>query len=138
MAEPVAPDELVVGRAATVATAFERVKAGGRGVAVVVDEGGGVAGTLTDGALRRAALRWPSLDVPVTDVMSRRPVVAGVDDGDDEVRALLTAHRLPAVPVVDDGRLVGLRSSDEFDGLRGPAPVAVVMVGGRGQRLRPL
>jgi dTDP-glucose pyrophosphorylase len=138
VAEPVVPEDLVVGRAATVGAAFARVKGGGRGLAVVVDEDGRVVGTLTDGALRRAALSAPSLDVPVTSVLSRRPIVADVGDGEDEVRALLAAHRLPAVPVVDGGRLVGVRTADEFDGLRGPAPVAVVMVGGRGKRLRPL
>jgi dTDP-glucose pyrophosphorylase len=138
VAEPVAPEELVLDRAATVAAAFERVRSGGRGLAVVVDEDGRVVGTVTDGALRRAAMASPSLDAPVTGVLSRHPVVADVADGDEVVRALLGAHRLPAVPVVDGGRLVGLRTAEEFDGLRGPAPVAVVMVGGRGKRLRPL
>jgi NDP-sugar pyrophosphorylase family protein len=104
----------------------------------VPDDEGRVTGTLTDGALRRAALSSPSLDVPVTGVLSRRPVVADVGDGDEDVRSLLAAHRLPAIPVVEDGRLVGVRSADEFDGLRGPAASAVVMVGGRGKRLRPL
>ena len=132
------PEQLVLAGAATVAAAFERVKAGGRGLAVVLDDEGRVAGTLTDGALRRAALSSPSLDVPVTGVLSRRPVVADVGDGDEDVRSLLAAHRLPAIPVVEDGRLVGVRSADEFDGLRGPAASAVVMVGGRGKRLRPL
>jgi choline kinase len=138
VAEPVVPEQLVLAGAATVAAAFERVKAGGRGLAVVLDDEGRVAGTLTDGALRRAALSSPSLDVPVTGVLSRRPVVADVGDGDEDVRSLLAAHRLPAIPVVEDGRLVGVRSADEFDGLRGPAASAVVMVGGRGKRLRPL
>ncbi len=138
VAEPVVPDELVVSGSATVADAFERVRAGGRGLAVVVDGSGRVTGTVTDGALRRAALDDPALAAPVADVMSRRPAEVDLAAGDAEVRALLAATRLPAVPVVDEGRLVGLRSADEFDGLRGAAPVAVVMVGGRGKRLRPL
>jgi dTDP-glucose pyrophosphorylase len=138
VAEPVVPEELVLRRDTTVATAFEQVKAGGRGVAVVLDADGRLAGTVTDGALRRAALSSPTLDVPVAAALSRHLVAVDAGAGDDEVRALLAAHRLPAVPVVDAGRFVGVRSADEFDGLRGPTPVAVVMVGGRGKRLRPL
>jgi dTDP-glucose pyrophosphorylase len=137
MAEPVVLADLVVPPTATLATAFDRVRAAGRGLVVVVD-GDVLVGTLTDGAVRRAALDRPSLDVPVGDVVSRRPVVVDPAAGDDEVRGLLASARLPAVPVVEGGRLVGLRTADEFDGLRGPAPIAMVMVGGRGKRLRPL
>ena len=78
MAEPVAPEELVLDRAATVASAFERVRSGGHGLAVVVDDDGRVVGTVTDGALRRAAMAAPALDVPLTGVLSRRAVVADV------------------------------------------------------------
>jgi dTDP-glucose pyrophosphorylase len=138
MAEPVALDQLVVTPGTTVAEAFDRVVAGGRGVVVVADDEGRAVGTLTDGSLRRAALGGAALDGPVGPLVSSRPVAADAGATDEEVRALLAAYRLPAVPLVESGRLVGLRSADEFDGLRGPAPVAVVMVGGRGKRLRPL
>jgi len=121
MAEPVVLDDLVVRPTDTLATAFHRLRAAGRGLVLVVD-GDGLVGTLTDGAVRRAALDRPSLDVPVGDVVSRRPVVLDAGAGDDEVRGLLASARLPAVPVVEGGRLVGLRTADEFDGLRGPAP----------------
>jgi NDP-sugar pyrophosphorylase family protein len=93
---------------------------------------------VTDGAIRRSALRDPTLQACVADVMSKNPVLAEPSTGEDRVARLLESHRLRALPVVDDGRLVGVRTLDEFPGLAPAAPVAVLMVGGRGERLRPL
>ncbi len=55
MAEPVVLADLVVPPTATLATAFDRVRAAGVGLVMVVD-GDVLVGTLTDGAVRRAAL----------------------------------------------------------------------------------
>ncbi len=119
--------------------AFERMQAAGHGLLVIGDdEAGHVLGTVTDSGLRRAALAHPALDAPVRLARTRQPVLAGPGDGDAEVRRLLVEHRLRAVAVVDGGRLVGVRSLDEFPDAAPPDPVAVVMVGGRGERLRPL
>jgi dTDP-glucose pyrophosphorylase len=118
--------------------AHDRIRADGRGLAVVVGRGGKVAGTVTDGAVRRAVLGGIGLDAPVEQVMSRRPVTSPKRASKRETRALLHRHRLRAVPIVDGGRLVGVRSLDELDEAPPRTPVAVVMVGGRGERLRPL
>jgi dTDP-glucose pyrophosphorylase len=107
----------------------------GRGLAVVV-RAGRVVGTVTDAQVRRAVLAGHSLDSPVDDVMSRRPVAVDPKATAKTVLDLLQAHRLRAVPVVDKGRLVGVRTLDDVKGTVAP-PTAVVMVGGRGQRLRP-
>ncbi|MGH7002634.1 MAG: alcohol dehydrogenase, partial [Alphaproteobacteria bacterium] len=40
---------------------------------IVVDGGGRLLGTVTDGDIRRAILRGRSLADPATDVMNRRP-----------------------------------------------------------------
>ena len=114
-----------------------RVRANGHGLLVVAGRGGKVAGTVTDGSLRRAVLAHGTQDVPLADVMSRTLVTVAPRTRAKDVAELLRAHRLRAVPVVDKGRLVGVRALDEVDDAR-PKPSAVVMVGGRGQRLRPL
>jgi NDP-sugar pyrophosphorylase family protein len=64
-------------------------------------------------------------------------VAAGPDASDESVGELLTAHRLRAVPIVDGGHLVAVRTLDEFPARAPTAPVAVLMVGGEGRRLRP-
>lgn len=107
----------------------------GRGLAVVV-RSGRVVGTVTDAQVRRAVLAGHPLDTPVEQVMSTKPITVGPKATTKAVLEVLHAHRMRSVPVVDKGRLVGLKSLEELKGAP-PAPSAVVMVGGRGQRLRP-
>jgi NDP-sugar pyrophosphorylase family protein len=74
----------------------------------------------------------------VEEVMSARPLTTSRRMPRKDVLALLRTHRLRSVPVVSDGRLTGVRSLDDLGAGTARAPVAVVMVGGQGQRLRPL
>jgi dTDP-glucose pyrophosphorylase len=119
----------------TLRVAIERIETTGRGMAVVV-KGGRIAGTVTDGQVRRAVLSGQTLDDPVEGVMTRKPVTIPPRTKAADVVELLHAYRLRAVPVVDKGKLVGLKSLDDVKAPL-PPPVAVVMVGGRGERLRP-
>ena len=103
---------------------------------VVVDDEHRVLGTVSDATLRRAVINGDGFDAPVRAVMNSAPVVAAAGASDQEVRELLTAHRLRSIALVEGDRLVGARSFEGFP----PAttePAAVVMAGGRGQRLRP-
>ncbi len=103
---------------------------------VVVDDGTGVLGTISDAILRRAVMNGVGLGSPVAAVMTTDPVVVDARASDEAVYELLKTHRLRSVPVVDDGRLVGARSFDGFPPVT-TEPAAIIMAGGRGQRLRP-
>jgi dTDP-glucose pyrophosphorylase len=128
---------LTVKRTDTLRTAHERMQANGRGVVVVVGRGNKVMGMLTDGAIRRAVLAGADMADAVDRVMSTDPLTTGKRTPRKDVVALLRAHRLRTVPVVTEGRLAGVRSLDDL-GTAARPPVAVVMVGGQGERLRPL
>jgi len=121
----------------TVGEALERLRTNGSGFGVVVGDGGELLGTVDDGAVRRAALKHTSLDMPVSVLASSRPLVAEKGDSDARILDLLRSYRVRAIPVVHGGRLVAVRTMDEFEAAT-PAPVGVVMAGGRGQRLSPL
>lgn len=122
----------------TVAVAMQAFRRNGRGVAAVVDAAGRVTGTVADADVRRAVLDGRSVEDPLARVASARPVLAGPDASDDEILDLMLSHRIACVPVVDDGRLVAVRTLDEWPAAVLPEPAAVVMAGGRGARLRPL
>ena len=123
----------------TVKDAFAAAAAGSDRLAVVVDDAARVMGVLTDGDIRRAALRGVGMDAPVGDLLSAAPLLCTPQQSDDEVREILRAHRLPALAVVDDqSRLVGVRRMADLDPAAVAAAVGVLMVGGRGERLRPL
>ena len=122
----------------TVDEATSRLRRAPWGVAVVLGEDRRFLGTVTDFGIRLGKLSGVSIDAPVTEVMSSRPVVADASATDAEIMELLQLHRLRALPIVDEqGEVLGMRSLGQ-SAPPGPAPIAVIMAGGRGLRLRPL
>lgn len=120
------------------ATALQRLRRNRRGVAVVLDHADQVIGTVVDADIRRAVLNGRSVDDPVASVTCVSPVVAGPATGEEQLLELMLTHRIPCVPVVDEGRLVAVRGLDEWPAAARPQPTAVIMAGGRGARLRPV
>lgn len=102
----------------------------------VTDAEGKVTGTLTDGDIRRAILAGAGLDSPVTAAAKTdfRFVVAG----DIDVAALseCRSRGITLIPVLDaDGRLTDII---DLSAHRTKLPLdAVIMAGGKGERLRP-
>ncbi len=127
----------VVDGHASVAGAMERLRGNGRDLVVVTDDDGRVVGTVTDSDIRRFALSGGQLDAPVDAALSAKPAIVRVGLSDDELVRQLRSHRTRSLAVVEDGRLVEVRSIDAFP-YWSAAPAAVIMAGGRGQRLRPV
>jgi dTDP-glucose pyrophosphorylase len=131
--------ELTVRPDDTIRAAYERIRANGRGIVVVVGDRDQVCGTVSDGAIRRAVLAGIGIDDVVERIMSRQPLTLTARRATKkDVREMLSAHRTRSMPVVAENRLVGMRSLDDVDASVVRAPVGVVMVGGQGERLRPL
>src|SRR4051812_46331490 len=119
--------------------AFRAAGASGDRLAVIVDGDGRVTSTVTDGDIRRAVLAGHPLDAPLSAIVSPAPLLVRPDQPDDVVRDLFVRSGRSAVAVVDaDQRLVGVRRLADVAPDLAPAPVGVLMVGGRGERLRPL
>jgi NDP-sugar pyrophosphorylase family protein len=71
--------------------------------------------------------------------VSGAPLLLGADDTDSAVRDTFVRSGRSAIAVVDaDRRLVGIRRLADVAPDLAVAPVGVLMVGGRGERLRPL
>ena len=81
-----------------------------RGIAVLVDGAGGVAGVVTAGDLTRLMEREENVfAVPVRDVMTRTPKVAERDELASAVVFRMERHGIMAMPVVDPGgQVVGI------------------------------
>ena len=78
---------------------------------LLVTESGDVTGIVTErDYLRRVALEGRTEASPVREIMSSPLVVATVDTTIDECMALMTDRRVRHVPVVHEGRIVGLVS----------------------------
>jgi arabinose-5-phosphate isomerase len=78
-----------------------------RGLAVVVDGGGRVAGVMTGGDLTRLMERVDDiLSVQVREVMNRSPKLARRDELASAVVYRMETHGIMSMPVVDDGELL--------------------------------
>lgn len=101
-----------------------------------VDSDGRLAGSLTDGDIRRALLSGHSLSDRVKEICHHNCLV--IDKGSGEAATMAEArHRhIVLLPVVSDGRIVSLV---DLRRCRGMIPAdGVLMAGGAGERLRPL
>lgn len=101
-----------------------------------IDAGGFMAGTVTDGDVRRALIGGASLSDPVGSVMHRSYLAA--EPGDNICLSIAEGRRrrINILPVVEDHRVVGLL---DLRKMKTKLPIdAVLMAGGRGERLRPM
>lgn len=103
---------------------------------LAVDADGRMTGTLTDGDVRRALLGGVALNSPVSEAMHRNFRTITPDSAPEEIRRFRSLG-IKLLPMVDaEGRitsLLDLRSQHTRLPMR-----AVLMAGGRGERLRPL
>ena len=112
---------------------------GAVGIVLVVDDNHRLVGTATDGDIRRALLAGATLDSAIAPYMQRRFVSVGIDASRAEVLDLMRARAIEQVPILNaDGRLQGLHILREIVGAVTRTNWAVIMAGGRGERLRPL
>lgn len=77
---------------------------------VVTRDDDSVEGILSErDIVRSLAVRGAScLDEPIEDMMTRNPVCCGFNDTSDQVLARMTDGRFRHMPVVEDGKLVGI------------------------------
>jgi len=108
-------------------------------IALVVDEGNRLVGTVSDGDIRRGILKGCDLENAVREIMNANPSVAGQGDGREKILALMRQKQIHQIPLVDGGGvLVGLEVIDTFLSVPGNENWVVLMAGGLGTRLKQL
>jgi dTDP-glucose pyrophosphorylase/predicted transcriptional regulator len=107
-------------------------------IVLVVDASGKLAGTISDGDIRRGLLRGLGMDSPITKVIHRDPFVAPPDMTRETIMQLMVANKIQQIPVVDEQRcVVGLHLWDQIATPQVRSNIMVIMAGGKGTRLRP-
>lgn len=107
-------------------------------IILVVSSDGILAGTLTDGDIRRGLLRGLDLNSPIDSVIHREAMVVPPQMSRDMVLHLMQANMISALPVVDESRrVVGLHLLNELLSPMQRPNMMVIMAGGQGTRLRP-
>lgn len=107
-------------------------------LALVVNDTNELVGTISDGDVRRGLLRGLTMDSPIETLIQRNPLVVPKSMRRDLVRELMTVNKIQQVPVIDENRKIqGLHLWDEINQRRVLENILLVMVGGKGTRLRP-
>lgn len=86
---------------------------------VLVTEGSRLLGVFTERDLlnRVVSASLPAETTPVSQVMTASPETVGADEPVEKVFALLSERRFRHVPILEDGRPVGMVSLSDFSGI---------------------
>ncbi len=107
-------------------------------VLFAIDENQQMTGTLTDGDVRRALIKGISIDAQISEAMHRNFnfLRFGVDDDVMHLREQ-KEKKMKLVPILDaDNHIVEIVNLEKY---KTKLPIdAVLMAGGKGERLRPL
>lgn len=129
----------IINRNSTLVEALDRLNSlsGGIMTLMVVDDGGIMRGTLTDGDVRRALLSGAGLQDAVSGVMFRDFKSMRADEVDVATLRRYRIQGIKLLPLLDrEGHIERML---DLTGNHTLLPVsAVLMAGGRGERLRPM
>ena len=119
--------------------ALERMTVSNVSIVLIVDETRHLLGVVVDGDIRRALIGNSDLAQPVSSIMTRRPRTAPFDIEEGDLRALADGALSTWLPLIDsDNVLRGLVDLVRLRHARRRLPnAAVLMAGGRGERLLP-
>ena len=132
-------ENAIVHQKVSIRDAIQAIDAGALQVALVAGKNLELIGTITDGDIRRGILRGLSLDDPIDLVINKNPETALETDATNEILEKMKQTGMKQIPVLNTmGQIVRV---DTLDKLLHPVSRenwVVVMVGGKGKRLRPL
>ncbi len=107
-------------------------------IVLAVSEGNKLAGTLTDGDIRRAFLKGLNLESVLDDVIQRNPLAVPPEISRDLVLQLMQINKIHQLPIVDqEGKVVGLHVWENIIAPKEIENMMLIMAGGKGTRLRP-
>ena len=113
--------------------------ASGMEIVLITSDSKKLLGILTDGDVRRALLAGAALNDPLAPYLQKQFFFVNENATRAEVLDLMQARRIGQLPIVDkEGRLAGLHTLHEIIGAGERPNWAIVMAGGRGERLKPI
>ena len=123
---------------ATVGEAIHNLEDSQQQIVLVLAADGSLAGTITDGDIRRGLLRGVDLGSPIGGLANRNPLVVPPELDRESAVRIMQANDIRQIPVVNDQRMVaGLHTLKVKYALAQKSNFMVIMAGGQGKRLRP-
>jgi dTDP-glucose pyrophosphorylase len=131
--------DLIISPTATVLDAMRAIDVGSVEIALVCDSDRTLRAIVTDGDVRRGILSGRPLTTPILEVAATRFTSLPPTASRAEAVRLMLDRQFKAVPVVDGaGKLVDLHTLHSALSVQDTGAWAVVMAGGKGERLGEL
>ncbi len=128
----------LISEMATVAEVIRNLDESMMQITLVVKSDGCLAGTITDGDIRRGLLNGLNLNDSIESIINYEPLVVPPQINRETVLQLMQINKINQLPVVNENRCVmGLHSWNELISPGERTNLMVVMAGGKGTRLRP-
>lgn len=131
--------KICINAESTIREAIATIELGGQQIAIVVDQNGGLVGTITDGDIRRGILAGEKIDSSIRPLINTNPITMSECDDVNGMIKIMNDNKINKVPVLDINRRVIRVESIEDLNLSGRKENSVVlMAGGLGSRLKSL
>jgi dTDP-glucose pyrophosphorylase len=128
-----------IGTRSVVKDALFSLERSGQKLCLVVDEEKKLLGTLSDGDIRKALLKKASLSTSVCEVMNKSFTFVASRESRSNVLDLMKARKLTVIPILDHNKkILGVHTLYGILGSEKKPNVAIIMAGGKGERLKPL
>ncbi len=118
------------------------IEKGGIRIALILDDENKLLGTISDGDIRRGLLRGLTLDSSFLEVMKKQCLTATNHTSKREIKNMMRENAISQIPIISGNReFIGLELSEDIlpKSSKFYLPnVALLMAGGRGERLRPI
>jgi len=132
-------EKALIGPEATFRDALVSIDTTGGGMALVVDPDRRLLGALSDGDLRRALISGAGLEDHAIGAANTSPVCGDSSQDRAAILALIRAHSLRQLPILDaERRVIGLVTGADFLDIPIRTNPVVIMAGGKGERLAEL
>lgn len=131
--------ELLISRDTSISEAIKVIDHSIEQIALVVDEANRLLGTITDGDIRRGALRGIGPNGLAFQIMNANPITFTMGQTTGDFRNVIDKKPIHHVPITDNnGVVLGIELIDDIIQTNRPENWVILMAGGKGSRLKPL
>ena len=107
-------------------------------IVLVVNPNETLAGTISDGDIRRGLLKGLELTSTIDSIVHGDALVVPPELSREVVLQLMTANKIQQIPIIDENNhVIGLHLWDQINAPSARANIMVIMAGGKGTRLHP-
>lgn len=128
----------VVVRNITIQQTLEVINEEALGIVFVVNDDMVLEAVVTDGDIRRGLLSGKTLQDKIYAIQNDKPKVSSLSEPKDVLIERMVRYGIRAIPVVEHGKLVAVKTLDELLESKEILSPVFIMAGGFGTRLKPL